>query len=94
MPAVAAGLYVTAELAYWSLEERGRIEAGPGEGLRRLAVVAGLALVALLVAAALLALVDTVSARSLAVDVLGAAAAAGALLAVVLLARGRDRPGV
>lgn len=90
-PVVAAGLWVTAELAYWSLEERERIEAGPGEGFRRLAVVAGLALGALVVAAVPLLLVDTLRARGLTVDVLGAAAAAGALVAVVLLAHGRGR---
>lgn len=89
-PLVAAGLYVTAELAYWSLEERERIRAEPGERLRRLASVAGLALVVLLVAAVLLALVDAVRARGLTIDVLGAGAAAAALLVVVLLSRGRS----
>ncbi len=86
-PLFAAGLYVTAELGYWSLEERERVEAAPGEGLRRLAIVTVLGLVALVVAASLLALADVVRTRGLAVDVLGAAAAAAALLAVVLLAR-------
>jgi len=86
-PLVAAGLYVTAELGYWSLEERERVEAAPGEGLRRLAIVTLLGLVALVVAATLLALADIVRTRGLAVDILGAAAAAAALLAVVLLTR-------
>ena len=86
-PLFAAGLYVTAELGYWSLEERERVEAAPGEGVRRLAIVAVLGLVALVISAALLALSDVVETRGLAVDVLGAAAAAAALLAVVLLAR-------
>ncbi len=86
-PLFAAGLYVTAELGYWSLEERERVEAEPGEGLRRLAIVALLGLVALVVSASLLALADIVRTRGLAIDVLGAAAAAAALLAVVLLAR-------
>ena len=86
-PLFAAGLYVTAELGYWSLEERERAEAAPGEGLRRLAIVALLGLVALLAAGSLLALADILTTRGLAVDFLGAAAAAAALLAVVLLAR-------
>jgi len=86
-PLFAAGLYVTAELGYWSLEERERVEAEPGESLRRLAIVAVLGLVALLISAALLVLADIGRTRGLAVDFLGAAAAAAALLAVVLLAR-------
>ena len=85
-PLVAAGLYVTAELGYWSLEERERVEAAPGEGLRRLAIVTLLGLVALVVAATLLALADIVRTRGLAVDVLGAAAAGAALSAIVVLA--------
>ena len=86
-PLFAAGFLVTAELGYWSLEERERVEAEPGEGLRRVAIVAVLGLVALLVAASLLALADILTTRGWAVDFLGAAAAAAALLAVVLLAR-------
>ena len=86
-PVFAAGLYLTAELGYWSLEERECAAREPGDGPRRLAFVATLGLATLLVAAALLVLVDAVRARGLAVDVVGAAAAAAALLAVVLLAR-------
>jgi hypothetical protein len=78
---------VTAELGYWSLEEREDVHVGPGEQLRRLAVVAGLGLAALVTSAALLALADAVDAGGLAVDLLGAAAAAAALLIVVLFAR-------
>jgi hypothetical protein len=91
-PAFAAGMLVAAELAYWSIEERERVKGEPGDGLRRLAVVAGLAIAVLLVAAVLLALADAVDARGLSVDVAGAVAAALALLAVVLFARGRDSP--
>jgi hypothetical protein len=91
-PAFAAGMLVAAELAYWSIEERERVKGEPGDGLRRLAVVAGLAIAVLLVAAVLLALADAVHARGLSVDVAGAVAAALALLAVVLFARGRDSP--
>lgn len=90
-PVFAAGLYVTAELGYWSLEEREGVKAEPGEGFRRLAFVAALGLATLLVAAALLALVDAVRAGGLAVDLLGALAAAAALLVVVLAARRSGR---
>ena len=86
-PMFAAGLYVTAELGYWSLEEREGAKGEPGDGLRHLAFVAALGLAALFVASALLVLVDTVRAGGLVLDVLGAAAAAAVLLAVVLLAR-------
>lgn len=83
---VAAGLFVTAELGYWSLEEREQVRGEPGEGFRRLALVACLGLATLVVAGVLLALVDALRARGLTVDVLGAVAAA-AVLVVVLLAR-------
>ncbi len=90
---VAAGLYLTAELAYWSLEERALVKGEPGEGLRRLATVAVLGLAAFVVAVVLVALADVVRARGLALDLLGAAAAAAALLAVWLAARGSGKTG-
>jgi hypothetical protein len=88
---VAAGLLLTAELAHWSLEERERVKAEPGESLRRLAFVALLVLGALVVASLLLAVVDGMQTSGLAVDVLGAAAAAAALVAVVFAATRRER---
>jgi len=84
---VAAGLLVTAELGYWSLEERGAVKAEPGEGLRRAAFVSALALGALVVAELLLVLVEGVRAGGLAVDLLGAIAAGAVLLLVVVIAR-------
>ena len=90
-PLVAVMLFVTAELAYWSLEERAGARTEPGELLRRVAVVAGFALGALLVAAILLALVDAVRTGGLAVDLLGAAAAAATLIAIALFARQQSR---
>ena len=86
----AAGALVTAELAYWSLEERERVQAEPGDGFRRLAFAALLAIGALVVAGLMLALVDRVGAGGLAVDLVGAAAAAAALIAVVWAARSLD----
>lgn len=91
-PLFAAGLLVAAELAYWAIEERESAAAEPGEGLRRVAFVALLALGALLVAALLLALADSVSAAGLAVDLVGATAAA-AVLIVVLITRRLGRAG-
>lgn len=92
-PVIAAALVLTAELAYWSLEERKRLPGDPGDGLRHAGFVATLGIAALLLGGALLALVDRVRAESVALDVLGAMAAAGALAAVVLAARGRGRIG-
>lgn len=85
--AVAAGLLLSAELAYWSLEERMRWRGEAGDGLRRVAVVALVAVGALLVAGALLALVDAVRARGLALDLLGVAAAVTVLATLLVVAR-------
>jgi hypothetical protein len=90
-PLVAVVMFLTAELAYWSLEERAGAGPEPGELLRRLAVVVGFALGALIAAAALLALVDGVRTGGLAVDLLGAAAAAATLMAIALFARQQGR---
>lgn len=90
-PVLAAGLLVAAELAYWSLEERERIPGDAGDGLRHVPVVALLGIGALLAGALLLALVDLVRAKTLALDVLGAAAAAAILAVVVLAGRAPSR---
>ena len=67
-----------AELAYWSLDERSRGAGDPGEGLRRAAFVALLGGRARSSSRALLlALVDAVRARGLALDLVGAIAAVG-----------------
>jgi hypothetical protein len=92
-PAFAAGLVVAVELAYWSLDARDRVRGMPGDDLRRVAYVAALGVGALLVSAVLLALADAIRARGLGIDVVGAVAAACALLAVVLFARGRGPTG-
>lgn len=92
-PLVAAGLLLAAELGYWSIEERGRWQGEPGDSLRRGAFVALLAVAAALVAAVLLTLVDAVRTTSLAVDLVGATAAAAVLVAVLLLARAQPSSG-
>jgi hypothetical protein len=91
LPLVAVGLWLTAELAYWSLEERDRVEGDPGDGLRRLAFVAGLTLATFVLSTLLLVLVDVVQAGGLALDLIGTSAAAGVVLTVVLLARSQAR---
>jgi hypothetical protein len=91
-PLVALGLIVTAELAYWSLEEQVRAEGEAGESIRRVAYVAALALGAFTIASLLLALVDVVRTGGLAIDLLGAAAAVGAVALVVIAAREPARP--
>lgn len=85
-PALAGALYVVAELAYWSLELRSRIADEPGTYLRRTAVLAGLALLAVALGTGLLVLVEVVAARGAAVDVLGALAAVGAIALLALAA--------
>jgi hypothetical protein len=91
-PAVAAGLLLCTELAYWSLEERTRWRGEPGDGLRRAAFVALLGLLALLVAAVLLTLVDAVRARGLALDLLGAMAAVAVVATVLVVTRPERQP--
>jgi hypothetical protein len=86
-PVLAAGLFLTAELGYWSLEERWGVRADAGDGLRHLGLVTLVALAGLIAAAVLLALADLARTGGLVVDLLGAVAAAAALLVVVLFAR-------
>lgn len=88
-PFFGAGLLLTAELAYWSLEEREGVRGERGEAFRRVAIVVGFAAASLVVTAVLLVLVDLVRAGGLAINVAGAAAAAAVLLAIVVAARER-----
>jgi hypothetical protein len=84
---VAAGLLVTAELAYWSLELRAEITDEPGSYTRRLAVLALLALGALTLSGVLLAVVDVAGREGLAIEIAGAAAAFAAVVLLWSLAR-------
>ena len=86
-PAVAVGLFLVAELAYWSLDERSRFVADPGLGLRRAALVAASGLAIFVASSALLVVVDEVRARGLALDLAGALAAVCVLAVVVALGR-------
>lgn len=91
-PLLAAGLLLAAELAYWSLEERIRWQGEDGDGLRRAAFVALLGLAALVVATVLLAIVDAVRARGLALDLVGATAAVAVVAAVLVITRSERQP--
>ena len=92
-PLVAVGLVLAAELAYWSLDERVRTTGDPGEGLRRAALVALGAAATLVLGAALLALVDEIRARGLALDLIGVLAAVAVVVTVVVAARNQPSNG-
>lgn len=82
---------LVAELAHWSLEERERVQGEPGDALRRVATIALLALAGLVAAALVLAVADAARTGGLAIDLLGAVAAAAVLLVVLLGARRSGR---
>ena len=86
-PAVAVGLFLAAELAYWSLDERSLSVGDPGLGLRRAALVAASGLAIFVASSGLLVVVDEVRARGLALDLAGALAAVGVIVIVVALGR-------
>ena len=84
---VAAALLAVAELAYWSLELRQPVADEPGTALRRLALLATLLLATAGLGVVVLVLVQIVSAGGPAIDLVGAAAAVGALALLALAAR-------
>jgi hypothetical protein len=86
-PLVAAALIAVAELASWSLELRVPVVDEPGTYLRRIALLATFLLGVVGFGAIVLTLVETVAAGGVAVDILGAAAALGALGLLALAAR-------
>ena len=85
-PVVAAALLAVAELGYWSLELRRPVADEAGTSLRRLGLLAALLVGVLALGVVLLALVEAVSAGGPAVDLLGAAAAIGAVALLALAA--------
>ena len=86
-PLVAGTLLAVAELAYWSLELRRSVDDEAGTSLRRIALLATLVVGVVGAGAVLLTLVEVVAAGGVAVDILGAAAALGALALLALVAR-------
>jgi hypothetical protein len=85
-PLLAALLFVVAELAYWSLELRGMLADEPGTYLRRVALLAGLAVATIAGGTVVLAVVGAIAARGTAIDLLGAAAAVSAIALLALAA--------
>ena len=86
-PAVAAALFLVAELGYWSLELRDAVVEEAGAYLRRVGLLSVLVLGTLAVGAGLLAVVDAGEREGVGVEALGAVAAVAALALVALGAR-------
>ena len=89
-PLLAALLFVVAELAYWSLELRGTLADEPGTYVRRVALLATLTLVTIAAGTVVLVVVERVAARGVAIDLLGAVAAVGAVTLLALAATRRS----
>jgi hypothetical protein len=89
-PLLAALLFVVAELAYWSLELRGTLADEPGTYLRRVALLAALAVVTIAGGTVVLAVVEGVEAGGIAIDLIGAVAAVGAIALLALAAVRRN----
>ena len=88
-PLIAALLLAVAELAYWSLELRGTLSDEPGTYLRRVALLAGLAVATIAAGTVVLALVEQAGDGGAAVDIAGAAAAVGAIALIAVAAARR-----
>jgi ABC-type Fe3+-siderophore transport system permease subunit len=86
-PLVAAAFVLLAELAYWTLELGTPIEPEPGMLGRRVGVVAAATLGALVVAAAVTVAATVQVGGGVPADLLGVAAAVGALAIVTWLAQ-------
>ena len=85
-PLLAALLFVVAELAYWSLELRGTLADEPGTYLRRVALLAAMAVATIAGGTVVLVVVERIAARGIAIDLLGAASAVGAIALLALAA--------
>jgi hypothetical protein len=83
-PLLAGLLFLTAELAYWSLELRGTLADEPGTYMRRVALLATLTVVTIGGGTIVLAIVGGVEARGIAIDLVGAVAAVGAIALLAL----------
>jgi hypothetical protein len=87
-PLIAALLFTVAELAYSSLELRGTLADEPGTYLRRLALLAALAMGTIAGGTVVLVVAEQVAADGPAFEIAGAAAAVGAI-ALLALAVGK-----
>jgi hypothetical protein len=90
-PVVAAAVFAVAELAYWSLELRGAVADERGTYLRRLGLLAATLAAVTLLGVGVLAIVETVETSGVGADVLGAAAAIGAVALLALASRSSAR---
>jgi hypothetical protein len=86
-PLYAGGLLVLAELAYWSLELRGRGREERRVAVRRLTAVTALAICSVVVGAVVVVVTAVPLGGGLVWDAVGVAAAVGTLAIVALLAR-------
>lgn len=86
-PLVAVGLFLCAELASWSIDERLRIPAERGVALTRALALGGLAIASLAVAALAVALAAAPAGAGLAWTILGAASAVAVVGVAVAFAR-------
>lgn len=86
---VAAGLYATAELSYWSLELRSVLAEEAGAYVRRVGLLAGMTVGALALGIVLLALVDVLQTGGVAAEAVGVLAA---VVTLALLALASRRP--
>jgi hypothetical protein len=87
VPLYAAGLLVTAELAYWSLRLRRAARDESGMGLRRVIGLLVAVAVALVAGTMLVAVAHVPLRGGLAVEAVGIAAAIGAMATLLLAAR-------
>lgn len=88
-PIVAAGFLVVAELAYWSLELRGRVEDAERINERRAGLVVALGLGTIALGGLIFAATSVPLGTGVVVDLVGVAAAVGAVAVVASLARSR-----
>lgn len=86
-PLVAAGLFLCAELASWSIDERFRIPAESAIVRARVLALAGLAFASLAIAALAVAIASAPAGSGLAWTVLGAVSAVAVVGLAVRLAR-------
>jgi hypothetical protein len=88
-PAYAAGLLLVAELAWWSIEPRVAASSEIGVVLRRLAAVVGMCAAGAVVAALIVVAAGSPLSGGVELELVGVAAAVGALAVVAGLARVR-----
>jgi hypothetical protein len=86
-PVYAGAFFAVAELAYWSLELRGRAQEAERLNERRAGLIVALALGAIALGGFVLAATSLRIGSGIAVDLLGVAAAVSAIALVALVAR-------